>query len=282
MKRWRFARALLFGVFAVAAFLFPASAPAQVLENVPQLDGVGITEHLNERLPLELPLVDESGAAVRLGDYFVPGRPVMLFLVYYNCPMLCNLVTDAFVEGIRGIEWVPGKEYEIVTVSIDPSDTPAAAKAKRDHQVENLGIPGAAAGWHFLTGTEADVRALAKAIGFSYRYDPVKKEYLHAAAVYVATPEGVLSRYLYGVQFDPATVRLSLVEASNGKIGGTVDQILLYCFAYDHTAGRYGPAAFKIMRLGAGLCVVLIGCYLAASWIADARRRRAVIRGART
>ncbi len=258
-------------------------ARAQVIEDVPELEGVSIVEHLDAQLPLELSFLDEQGKSVRLGDFFAPERPVLLNLVYYNCPMLCNLLLDGFVAGIRGVDWDPGKQYEIVTVSIDPKDTPKGATIKRDHMVEELGRPQAAAGWHFLTGREENVRALADAIGFHYRYDEESREYMHAAAIYVATPEGRLSRYLYGVRFEPATLRLSLVEASDGKIGTTMDQILLYCFAYDHTAGRYGPAAFKIMRLGAGLTVVILGGFLGASWIAESRRRRRPVSlGART
>jgi protein SCO1/2 len=270
-RRW--ARAL--GPGLSLGWVLAFGARAQVIEPLPpELEGVGIDEHLNAALPLDLAFVDESGRSVRLGDFFGGERPVILNLVYYNCPMLCNLLLDGFVEGIRGVDWVPGEKYEIVTVSIDPKDTPEAATAKRDHMVKRLGRPAAKDGWHFLTGNEAEIRALASAVGFNYRYDERKKEYMHAAAIYVATPKGILSRYLYGVQFDPATVRLSLVEASDGKVGSTMDQILLYCFAYDHTAGRYGPVAFRIMQVGAALCALVLGAFLSAAWIADARRRR--------
>jgi protein SCO1/2 len=257
-----------------AALLFAAGAQAQVLEDVPELEGVGITEHLEAQLPLELTFLDETGKTVRLGDSFTPGRPVIVNLVYFNCPMLCNVLMDGFIEGLRGVDWIPGKEFEIVTLSIDPQDTPASALVKRDAMVKRLGRLEAAHGWHFLTGEEANIRRLADTIGFEYQYSEEKKEYMHAAAIYIATPEGKLSRYLYGVQFDPATMRLSLVEASDGKIGSTVDQILLFCFAYDHTAGRYGPVAFRIMQLGAGLCAVVLIAFLAAAWIVESRRRR--------
>lgn len=259
-----------------------SSAKAQIVENVAELEGVSITEHLDSTLPLELEFVDETGAPHKLGDFFHRERPVIVNLVYYNCPMLCNLLLDGFVAGLRGVDWTPGKEFEIVTVSIDPRDNAAAASKKRDHQIESLGRPEARDGWHFLTGSQENITALAKAIGFNYRFDETSREYMHAAAIYVATPEGRLSRYLYGVQFQPATLRLSLVEASRGKIGSPMDQILLYCFAYDHTAGRYGPVAFKIMRLGAALCAGILGVYLGASWIAGSRRRRVVVPGART
>lgn len=266
-----------------AALFFAAQAQAQVLEDTPpELQGVGITEHLDTQLPLDLAFKDETGANVRLGDFFRAGHPVIVNLVYFNCPMLCNVLMDGFVDGLRGVDWIAGKEFDIVTVSIDPKDTPASALVKRDAMVKRLGRPEAARGWHFLTGDETNIRQLADAIGFQYRYSEEKKEYMHAAAIYIATPEGKLSRYLYGVQFDPSTVRLSLVEASDGKIGSTVDQILLFCFAYDHTAGRYGPVAFRIMQVGAGLCVVVLGACLGAAWIAESRRRRDLSMGARS
>jgi protein SCO1/2 len=252
-----------------------------VLEPPPkELEGVAITEHLDTTLPLDLAFTDESGRTIRLGEYFDGERPVILNLVYYNCPMLCNLLLDGFVDGIRRVDWVPGEEYEIVTVSIDPKDTPQAATVKRDHMVGRLGRPAAKDGWHFLTGRDEEIHRLADAIGFGYRFDERKQEYMHAAAIYVATPAGKLSRYLYGVQYDPETLRLSLVEASDGKIGSPMDQILLYCFAYDHTAGRYGPVAFNIMRLGAALCMTVLGVFLGASWIAESRRRRSRVAGA--
>jgi protein SCO1/2 len=267
----------------LSALLLASAAHAQVLEDTPpELEGVGITEHLDTQLPLDLSFVDENGRTVRLGDFFSAGRPVIVNLVYFNCPMLCNVVMDGFVEGLRGVDWVAGKEFEIVTVSIDPHDTPASALVKRDAMVKKLGRLEAARGWHFLTGEEANIRRLADAIGFQYRYSEEKKEYMHAAAIYIATPEGKLSRYLYGVQFEPATMRLSLVEASDGKIGSTVDQILLFCFAYDHKAGRYGPVAFRIMQLGAGLTVVVLGACLGAAWFAESRRRRHLSMGARS
>ena len=266
-----------------AALLFAVQAQAQVLEETPaELEGVGITEHLDTQLPLDLTFKDETGRTMRLGDAFRAGHPVIVNLVYFNCPMLCNVLMDGFVEGLRGVDWIAGKEFDIVTVSIDPKDTPASALVKRDAMVKSLGRPEAARGWHFLTGDEATIHRLADAIGFQYRYSEEKKEYMHAAAIYIATPEGKLSRYLYGVQFDPSTLRLSLVEASDGKIGSTVDQILLFCFAYDHTAGRYGPVAFRIMQVGAGLCVIVLAACLGVAWIAESRRRRELSMGARS
>jgi len=263
------------------AVLAAGPAPAQRLEAAPEpLEGVGITEHLNAPLPLDLTFRDETGATVALGHYFEEGKPVLLSLVYFDCPMLCNVFLDGVVTTLRDLEWTPGQEFRIVTVSIDPQDDPAGAQAKRAHYVESLGRPEAESGWHFLTGSEPDVRRLADAIGFAYRRNEKTGEYMHSAALFVATPDGRLSRYLYGVMFDPTTLRLSLVEASAGGIGTAMDQLLLFCFAYDHTEGRYGPAALNLVRAFGALTVVALGLFIAVHWRREATRRRGLPVGA--
>jgi protein SCO1/2 len=217
---------------------------------------------------------------VALGSFFTPGRPVILNLVYFNCPMLCNVFLDGFVGTLRDLDWTPGNEFEIVTVSIDPADDAAGATKKRAHYVERLGRPDAAKGWHFLTGDQASVRKLADAVGFSYRYMEDRKEYAHSAGLFVATPGGRISRVVTGVMFEPQTLRLALVEASDGRIGSPMDQLILFCFAYDHTAGRYGPAAMKIMRVGGLLTLLVLVGFLAANHRREARRHRAASAGA--
>jgi protein SCO1/2 len=265
------------------ALLLPAAAGAQRLEGQPEpLEGVGITEHLDEPVPLDLTFRDEQGREVALGRYFSEGKPVALNLVYFDCPMLCNVFLDGFTATLRELDWTPGKEFEIVTVSIDPEDTPEGATAKRAHYIDQLGRPEAADGWHFLTGNEENVRALARAVGFGYRLNEDTGEYAHSAALFLATPDGRLSRYLYGVAFDPQTLRLSLVEASDGKVGTAVDQLILFCFAYDHTAGRYGPAAMNLMRAAGAVIVVAMGLYLASAWRRSARRRHSETLGAQS
>jgi protein SCO1/2 len=241
----------------------PGASAAQILEPAPpELEGVGITEHLDASLPLELTLRDESGQVVALGQYFEEGKPVVLNLVYFNCPMLCNVFLDGFLATLGELDWTPGDEFRVVTVSIDPADGPEGARIKRDHYVKRLGRPEAERGWHFLTGSEENVRKLADTIGFAYRYDEEKAEFMHSPGLFVATPGGRLSRYLYGVMFDPGTLRLSLVEASEGGIGSTMDQLILFCFAYDHTEGRYGPAALKIVRAFGALTAVALGLFI--------------------
>jgi protein SCO1/2 len=255
-------------------------ACAQLVEELPELEGIGIEAKLDVALPLDLELSDETGSRVALGSYFRDGIPVILNLVYFDCPMLCNVHLDGFVQSLSSLDWTPGKEFEIVTVSIDPRDDAAGALAKRDHFLDKLGSKKTGARWHFLTGAEANVRRLADTLGFRYRYDETKGEYVHSAGLFIGTPEGRLSRVLYGVAFDAQTLRLSLVEASRGKIGSALDQVILFCFAYDHTAGRYGPAAVKIVRAGGALTAVVLGAFLMTSWKRELRRRRPASMGA--
>jgi protein SCO1/2 len=258
-------------------------AQAQRVEGVPEeLEGVGIEPRLEEPLPLNATFRDESGKTVALGEFFQPGRPVVVNLVYFNCPMLCNVLLDGFLYALKELDWTPGKEFEIVTVSIDPRDDPAGAQKKRERYVERLGRPEALQGWHFLTGEEARIRELADALGFSYRYDEELGQFMHSAGLFIATPDGRLSRFLSGVVFDPQTLRLSLVEASDGKIGSPIDQFLLFCFSYDHTKGRYGPAALKIMRLVAALSVLVLGLFLVTYWRREAHRRGPASSGVRS
>jgi protein SCO1/2 len=238
------------------------------------LQEVGITQKLENELPLELKFTDENGRSVRLGDYFHDGRPVLLSLVYYRCPMLCKLVLKGKVDLLRELEWLPGEEFEVVTVTIDPREKPPLARQKKQNVIEALGRPAAAPGWHFLTGDRESIERLTDAIGFGYRYLPDRGEYAHPAALYVVTPEGRMSRYLMGVQHDPRTVRLSLVEASEGRIGTPVDQFLLYCYQYDAEEGRYAPVALRLMRLGGGLVAVVLGAALIILWRREARQRR--------
>lgn len=235
-----------------------------------ELEGVGVTERAGTKLPLGLEFTDEAGRAVRLGDYVRGKRPFILNLVYYRCAMLCNLILNGQVEALKGIPWTPGREFEIITVSIDPRETHTLAKLKKQNYIRDYGKPEAAGGWHFLTGGEKSIRALADAAGFGYRYDEKKDIYVHSAAIFLGTPDGRLSRYLYGVMFAPATLKLSLVEASEGKTGGAIDKIMLFCFHYDADSGRYGPAAMNIMRLGGALTALLLGGALGIFWMREA------------
>jgi protein SCO1/2 len=265
----RVARVVALIVLAVA---MPASA--QRREPLPKdLEGVGITEHPGVKLPLDLEFTDENGTPVRLGEYFSGDRPVILTLGYYRCPMLCSLVLNSLVDGLRDLPWTPGREFEIVTVSIDPTETSTLARLKKQNYLEEYARPGAAAGWHFLTGREENIRKLADAVGFGYRYVPERGQYAHAAVIFVATPDGRMARYLYGVVYQPKTVRLALTEAGEGRVGTTADQLLLYCFHYDAQEGRYVVAASNIMRFGGATTALIVGLWLAVSWRRGANRK---------
>ena len=269
------ARSTALALVALACVTSPCMAqPADKLPD--ELEGVGVTEHLDTQVPLDLQFVDEDGRQVQLSDYFDGHQPVILTLNYYRCPMLCTLQLNGMIEGLRELNWTPGKQFRIVTVSIDPTETPSLAKAKKKTYLSEYERPSASAGWHFLTGKQKDITALAEAVGFGYRWNPKRKQWMHTAALFLCTPEGKLSRYLYGVQFDASTLKLSLVEASAGKIGSSLDQIILYCYQYDASEGRYGLAAMNVMRAGGGLTAALLGLTLATFWMREARRRRIV------
>lgn len=221
----------------------------------PQLKEVGIDQRLHNQVPLCLEFKDESGAVVRLGDYF-GGKPVLLTLVYYECPMLCTQILNGVVSCLKPLSFTPGKEFTIVTVSFDPRETPPLAERKKASYLERYGRPESAAGWHFLTGREEEIRRLTDAVGFRYRFDPVTGQYAHASGIMVLTPQGRLSRYFYGIEYAPRDLRLGLIEASSGKIGNPVDQVLLYCYHYDPTTGKYGAVVMNIIRAGGLLTFV--------------------------
>ncbi|MFZ5788360.1 MAG: SCO family protein [Acidobacteriota bacterium] len=257
-------------VVAVAAALALAGVTpvfAQRQEPLPRdLEGVGIEERLGVAIPLDLEFTDESGGRVRLGDFF-GRRPVVLTLNYYECPMLCTLQLNGLIEGIGQLPWTPGDEFEIVTVSINPLETPTLARLKKQAYLSELAKPGAASGWHFLVGSEANIRALADTVGFRYRYNEERREYVHAAGIMVATPSGILARYLYGVVYEPKSLRLAVLEAGEGKVGSAAEQFLLYCFHYDAEAGRYVVAASNVMRAAGGLTALVLGIWLATAWL---------------
>ena len=239
-------RRLLVAALLLAPLTQAAAVDSSTLP--PALRDIVVDQKLDRPLPLDLTFRDESGKTVRLGDYF-GDRPVLLTLAYYHCPMLCPMVLDGQVRSLRPLAWDLGEEFRAVTVSIDPRETPEQAAAMKKKLVTQYGRDGAADGWSFLVGDDQAIRSLAEAIGFRYRYDEANDQYAHAAALMVVTPEGRLSRYLYGIDFRPRDVRLALVEASDGKIGTLTDQLLLFCFHYDPATGQYGAAAMTSLRV---------------------------------
>ena len=239
-----------------------------------ELQNMGVTEHLGKTIPLDLEFRDESGCAVSLRQFVRTGRPVLLSFNYSNCPMLCSLQLTGLVNGLADVELQCGRDYEFVSVSIDPNETPFRAAQTRQKYYQMYGREGTGAGWHFLVGSQQSVDALAKSVGFTYRYLPERKEYVHPAVCACITPDGRLSRYLYGVAFVPQTLRLSLVEAGSGQIGTTLDQILLYCFHYDFVSGRYSLAARRLMTTAGAATTIVISAYLLTQFLSERRQRR--------
>ncbi len=228
------------------------------------LKDVGIDQNLNAQVPLDLTFKDEAGETVPLGKYF-QGKPVILALVYYECPMLCNLTLNGLVHSLHDISLNAGEDFQMVAVSINPLETPQLAMAKKETYLEKYQRHNAMYGWHFLTGQEPNIQALAKAVGFHYAYDPVIKQYAHAAGIMVATPEGKLSRYFYGIEFPSRDLRLGLVEASHSQIGSPVDQVLLYCYHYNPVTGKYGFAIQRVLQVVGSATALALGAFLVIS-----------------
>jgi protein SCO1/2 len=235
---------------------------------------VAFAQNLDAQLPLDTPLVDESGRGVKVGDYFGK-RPVILLFVYYECPMLCTLELNGLLRNLRALTMTAGREFEVVAVSIDPTETPSLARAKKAGYMKRYGRPGAEGGWHFLTGTDANVRRLADTVGFKYVYDPKSRQYAHPAGLVVVTPGGRLARYIYGVDFPANNLRWSLIDASAGKVGTPVDRLLLMCFHYDPSTGRYNFAVMSAVRLFGVATVAGLGAFMFLSHRRD-RQKAAV------
>ena len=252
----------------------PMSVPPPGLaatEQIPMLRDVGIDQKLDEAVPLDLEFFDEAGRPVRLREFFGT-RPVVLALVYYECPMLCTQVLNGLVGSLEGLTFNPGEDFEVVVVSFDPGETPALAADKRQTYLRRYGRRGTEAGWHFLTGREASIKALTGAVGFRYAYDEAIDQYAHPAAMTVLTADGRVSKYLYGIEFAPRDLRLALVEAGEGRIGTAVDQALLFCYHYDPETGRYGLVVMNLVRTGGVLTLVGLGAFIL---LALRRERRA-------
>jgi protein SCO1/2 len=233
-----------------------------VASNVPpQFKDVTFAQRLGQKLPLDTRFTDDSGRSVALGEYF--GRkPVVLSFVYYQCPMLCSQVMNGISSALKVLPFTAGEEFDVVLVSFDPRDTPEAANAKKRAHLEHWAARETSNGWHFLTGSEEAIRQVTSAAGFTYQWDPESNQFAHVSGVLVATPDGTLSRYFYGVEFSPRDLRLALIDSGNGKIGSVVDELLLYCFQYDPSHGRYGAVFMNIMRLGGVLTVCFIGAFI--------------------
>jgi protein SCO1 len=249
-------------------------ALAQRAEPAPEeTEGVDIKPNIGAQIPLDAVFVDENGKEIRLRDYITGDKPVIMSLGYYRCPLLCDLVLNGVVDALKGVEWDPGDQFEMITISIDPKETPTLAKLKKQNYVRGYGKPSANRGWHFLTGKQESITAVANAVGFYYRYDEKQDQFIHGAAVFLLTPDGKLSRCLRGIMFDSQTVRLSLAEASEGKQVSTFDSLLLLCFHYDETEGTYSLQAMNVMRIGGVMVMVVLAAILFPAWLRSRKRK---------
>jgi len=267
MRRSTTISVLLLALFSVC--------PSRAQEGLPRvLRGVGFDQRLDQQVPLDAVFRDETGRSVRLGDYF-GDKPVILVLAYYQCPRLCTEVLNGLVRALLDVPFDVGLEFNVVTVSFDARDTPSLAAAKKKTYLERYGRRGAAEGWPFLTGQEDSIRALTEAVGFRYVYDPKLDQFAHASGIMVLTPRGKLARYFYDIRYSPLDVRLGLVESSANRIGSPVDQVLLYCFHYDPSEGKYGPVVMSFVRLGGAATVLTLGTFLGIMWRRERRKGKA-------
>jgi protein SCO1/2 len=257
----------------LAGILLATAAPAFALEPLPP--SVNIVEHLGETVPRDLTFTDENGNAVKLSQYLGDGKPVLLTFVYYGCPLLCSLTLNGMANSLRQQSWKVGQEFRVLTISFDPSEKPELAKRKQAGYMGVLGLPAdKASAWPFLTGDQANITALAEAVGFKYRWDAVNKTWDHTAALIALSPEGKITRYLYGVQYPPRDVRLALFEAAGGHVGTTMERALLRCYAYDNSTKSYRLFAVRFMRAGSLLVLGLLVTFLTLLWRRDMRRNR--------
>lgn len=264
---FRFLGATILALSALAA----VPANAQEITTPAILKKVGIAQNLGAQIPPDLEFRDESGKTVRLGDFFGK-KPVVLSLVYFDCPALCTEVLNGELRSLRTISLDLGKDFEAVTVSFEPKDTPALAKAKRDVYLGQYNRPGSAEHWHFLTGSQPSIDALTNAVGFQYAYDSAIRQYAHAAAIVVLTPDGRIDRYFYGVNYPARDVRLGLVDASQGKIGTLTDHAMLYCYQYDPMTGKYGVVVTNVLRGAGALTVLLLGLFMTVMFLRERKR----------
>ncbi len=255
-------------VLAVMSVARPIAARAQVAGMPPELAHVGVTEHLDGPLPLGTPFRDHTGKTVKLGDYFDGKRPVIVTFAYHSCPVLCSMVLNAAASGLRGIGWNVGKEFDVVTISIDPNESLEKTAAKRASILHDYGASRGhdGKGWHFLVGDETAIASVAAAAGFEYQYDPDQKNWGHPSVVMIAKPDGRMARYLYGLEFAPLDLKIGLLEASEGRSISTLEQVILYCYHYDPQGGKYVLVARRVMQVGGVAVAVALFGFLGLFW----------------
>lgn len=266
-------------VYSFRLFLLACSlmfeVPLVQAAGVPaELEGVGITEHLGSRVRIEkYSFKNDHGQSVRLADYFQEKKPVILALVYYQCPQLCNLILNGLQSAMKDMAWTAGKEFELVAVSINPTETPELASQKKKNYLKAYNRPSADQGFHFLTGDESQIKSLADEVGFHYRYEPKEKQYLHTATLFILTPEGKISRYLYGVSFTAKNLRLALTEASRGMVGTVMDRILMFCYHFDPSKNSYTFQMWRVVQIVLTIQAIALGGILYKLWRSEKRRK---------
>ncbi len=240
----------------------------------PALAKIGIDQKLGDQLPLDTELKDENGTVVKFGEYFSKGRPVVLALVYYECPMLCNQVLNGLTGSLKGMSLEAGRDFDVVALSFDAreNDKPELAKNKKASYMERYGHPGSENGWHFLTGTQESIDKVTQAAGFNYKWDEKSNQFAHAGGIMIATPDGKISRYLYGIDYSPKDLKFGIMESAASKVGSPADQLLLYCFHYDPSTGKYGLSILRVMRLGGIATVLGLGMMVFVFWRRNKRK----------
>jgi protein SCO1 len=254
------AMATLAFLAAAHAQIYTPPEPTQIYTRSPLLRSVGIDQKMGAQAPLDLSFDDESGNPVTLRQFL--GKPVILALVYYECPSLCNMVLNGVLRSVRDLPLTAGDDYQVVAVSFDPRETSSIAAIKKENYVKGYGRPGAESGWHFLTGPELSSKKLADAVGFRYAYDSITNQYAHGSAIIILTPEGRVAKYFYGINYPSRDVRLGLIEASNHSIGSPIHQVLLYCYHYDPSTGKYGMVIINAVRLGGLLTLAALATFM--------------------
>jgi protein SCO1/2 len=252
-----------------------AQGYTQIVKEDPQeLNGIDIQEHLSEKIPLDLTFTGDDGRQVKLAEFFNAGQPVIMVLGYYTCPMLCNLVFNGLRDAMNEMSFMPGKDFRVVTISIDPRETDVIAAAKKKNYLSGLNKPGITGdAWAFLTGEEDRSRALANALGFEYYYDEREDQYAHPAVIFVLTGDGTISRYFYGISFKERDLRFALMDASEGKVGSALDRVILYCYHYDPKEGNYSLFAGNLMRLGGAVTLFFLIVILGILWFRERHRK---------
>lgn len=261
-------------VCMLAVFLIPQLASAQLNREEPDaLQNIGVIEHLGDLIPADVRFATSSGDSVTLKDLLQEGKPVLLNPVYYHCPMLCSLVLDGVEKVVRELEWKPGKEYTIITFSIDPEEDHLMAASTKEKMISAIQDEAYGKGWYFLTGSRSEIDKVVNAVGFQYKLIEETGEYAHSAAIIFLSPEGKITRYLYGINYDEFNVRSALYEAADGKIGSTMTKVLMYCYQYDPDSDSYAPVAINIMKLGGLATLIILGIFFGPLWLREKRKK---------